>query len=58
MGAAIDPRLMHRARAVRVLLAADASLGAAAALLVLAQAVLLARVAARGSEGGSLAEVA
>ena len=58
MGAAIDPRLMRRARAVRVLLVTDACLGVVAALLVLAQAVLLARVAARGFEGASLAEVA
>ena len=43
---------------MRVLLAADACLGVVAALLVLAQAVLLARVAARGFEGASLADVA
>jgi thiol reductant ABC exporter CydD subunit len=43
---------------VRTLLAVDAALGVAAALLVLAQAVLLARVAARGFDGASLAEVA
>jgi thiol reductant ABC exporter CydD subunit len=55
---AIDPRLLGRARAVRVLLAADSALGVLAALLVLAQAVLLARVAARGFGGASLAEVA
>jgi thiol reductant ABC exporter CydD subunit len=53
----IDPRLLRRARAVRTLLAADAALGVAAALLVLAQAVLLARVAARGFEGAALGEV-
>jgi ATP-binding cassette, subfamily C, bacterial CydD len=53
----LDHRLAHRARAVRGLLAADAALGAAAALLVLAQAVLLARVAARGFEGQGLAEL-
>ena len=41
---AIDPRLLRRARSVRVLLAADVVLGVVAALLVLAQAVLLARV--------------
>jgi thiol reductant ABC exporter CydD subunit len=58
VGAAIDPRLMRRARAARALLVADACLGVVAALLVLAQAVLLARVAARGFEGASLAEVA
>ena len=53
----IDPRLLQRARAVRVLLAADAALGVLAALLVLAQAVLLARVAARGFAGVPLAEL-
>ena len=55
---AIDPRLLRRARAVRVLLAADVVLGVVAALLVLAQAVLLARVVARAFDGASLAEVA
>jgi thiol reductant ABC exporter CydD subunit len=54
----IDPRLARRARAVRSLLVADAVLGVAVALLVLAQAVLLARVAAHAFEGGSLADVA
>jgi thiol reductant ABC exporter CydD subunit len=53
----IDPRLLRRARAVRTLLVADTVLGIAAALLVLAQAVLLARVAARGFGGASLADV-
>ena len=42
---------------MRVLLAADAVLGVIAALLVLAQAILLARVAARGFGGASLADV-
>jgi thiol reductant ABC exporter CydD subunit len=54
----IDPRLVRRARGVRALLAADAALGVLGALLVLAQAVLLARVAARGFGGASLADVA
>ena len=54
----LDPRLLRRARPVRVLLGADAGLGLAAALLVLAQAVLLARVAARAYHGASLAAVA
>jgi thiol reductant ABC exporter CydD subunit len=54
---AIDPRLLRRARSVRVLLAADVVLGVVAALLVLAQAVLLARVVARSFDGASLAEV-
>ena len=55
---ALDPRLLGRARAVRSLLVADALLGVVAALLVLAQAVLLARVAARAFGGASLADVA
>ena len=42
---------------MRPLLAADAVIGVAMALLVLAQAVLLARVAARAFGGASLAEV-
>jgi ATP-binding cassette, subfamily C, bacterial CydD len=50
----LDPRLLHRARAVRVMVAADAALGVLAALLVLAQAVLLARVASGGFAGDSL----
>ncbi len=56
--AALDPRLLRRAREVRVVLAADALLGVVAALLILAQAVLLARVAARSFDGASLAAVA
>jgi ATP-binding cassette subfamily C protein CydD/ATP-binding cassette subfamily C protein CydCD len=55
---ALDPRLVRRARAVRTLLAADAALGLLAALLVLVQAVLIARIAARGFGGASLADVA
>jgi thiol reductant ABC exporter CydD subunit len=55
---ALDPRLLRRARAVRIVLAADAGLGVLASLLVLAQAILLARVAARSFEGASLADVA
>jgi thiol reductant ABC exporter CydD subunit len=54
----LDPRLVHRGRAVRTMLAADAALGVVAALLVLAQAVLLARVAARSFGGASLEDVA
>ena len=54
----LDPRLARRSRAVRPLLAVDAVLGVAVALLVLAQAVLLARVAARAFDGASLADVA
>jgi ATP-binding cassette, subfamily C, bacterial CydD len=53
----IDPRLVTRSRPVRAMLAADAALGLAAALLVLAQAVLIATVAARSFEGATLDEV-
>ena len=53
----LDPRLVRRAGAVRVMLAVDAALGLVAALLVLAQAVLLARVAARGFAGASAREL-
>ncbi len=53
----LDPRLLRRARAARVLLAADAAIGVLAGLLVLAQAVLLARIAARGFGGAPLAEL-
>jgi len=53
----LDRRLVRRARAVRVLLAADVSLGMAAAALVLAQAILLAWIAAHAFDGGSLRSV-
>jgi thiol reductant ABC exporter CydD subunit len=56
--AALDPRLLRRARAVRVALAIDVMLGLLSALLVLAQAVLIARVAARAFDGAPLADVA
>ena len=55
--ASLDPRLLRRAREARVALVLDALLGVAGALCVLAQAVLLARVAARSFDGASLAEV-
>src|SRR5437763_690024 len=55
--AAFDRRLLQRAREARTALAADAVLGLVAALLVLAQAVLLAHVAARSFDGASLREV-
>ena len=55
---ALDPRLVRRAGAVRALLALDAALGVVAALLVLAQAVLIAAVAARVFGGAVLDEVA
>jgi hypothetical protein len=54
----LDPRLLRRARAARTLLVADAALGIATSLLVLAQAVLLAHVVARSFDGASLGEVA
>jgi thiol reductant ABC exporter CydD subunit len=54
---ALDPRLVRRARPVRSMLAADAALGLVAALLVIAQAVLIARVAAEAFEGASLRDV-
>jgi thiol reductant ABC exporter CydD subunit len=53
----LDPRLLRRARPARVLIIVDVLLGLAAALLVLAQAVLLARVAARSFAGASPADV-
>ena len=53
----LDPRLLRRARSARVLLAADAAIGIVTALLVLAQAVLLAHVAARAFGGASLDDV-
>ncbi len=55
---ALEPRLLRRARAARTLLVTDAILGVIVALLVLAQAVLLARVAARAFGGASLRDVA
>jgi ATP-binding cassette, subfamily C, bacterial CydD len=53
----LDPRLLRRARAARVLLAADVAIGIATALLVLFQATLLARVVARSFDGASLEDV-
>jgi thiol reductant ABC exporter CydD subunit len=55
--ASFDRRLLHRAREARTALVADAVLGMGSALLVLAQAVLLADVAARSFAGASLHEV-
>jgi ATP-binding cassette, subfamily C, bacterial CydD len=54
---AVDPRLLRRARAARLLLAGDVALGLGAALLVLLQATLLAGVVARGFHGASPAAV-
>jgi ATP-binding cassette, subfamily C, bacterial CydD len=50
----LDPRLLDRARPARTALIADSALGVCAALLVLAQAVLLARVAAHAFDGAPL----
>jgi ATP-binding cassette subfamily C protein CydD len=55
---ALDPRLLRRAGPVQWLLALDAVLAVVAALLVLAQAVLIAAVAARAFAGAPLDEVA
>ena len=51
---ALDARLVRRARPVRALLGLDVALGFATALLVLAQATLLARIVARAFVGASL----
>jgi ATP-binding cassette, subfamily C, bacterial CydD len=50
---ALDPRLVRRARPVRVLLGVDVALGTVTALLVLVQATLLARIVARAFDGAS-----
>jgi len=55
--AAFDRRLLQRAGEARTALVADAALGTVAALLVLAQAVLLADVAARSFDGAALHDV-
>jgi ATP-binding cassette, subfamily C, bacterial CydD len=54
---ALDPRLVRRARPVRVLLGVDVALGVATALLVLVQATLLARIVAHAFHGASLGAV-
>jgi ATP-binding cassette subfamily C protein CydD len=54
---ALDRRLLQRARPVRRLLALDVALGLAAAVLVLFQATLLARVVAQAFAGASLPDV-
>jgi thiol reductant ABC exporter CydD subunit len=51
---ALDPRLLRRARPARALLAVDAGIGVAAAVLILLQATLFARVVARAFGGASL----
>jgi thiol reductant ABC exporter CydD subunit len=54
----LDPRLVRRARPVRRMLVVDAVLGVVAGLFVLAQAIFLARVAARSFDGAQLDELA
>ena len=54
---ALDPRLVRRARSVRILLGLDVALGVATALLVLVQATLLARIVARAFDGAPLGAV-
>jgi thiol reductant ABC exporter CydD subunit len=54
---ALDPRLLRRAPPVRHLLLADVAVGLGTALLVLLQAVLLARIVARAFDGAPLAAV-
>jgi thiol reductant ABC exporter CydD subunit len=54
---ALDRRLLRRAPPVRHLLAADVAAGLGTALLVLVQAVLLARIVARAFDGASLGAV-
>jgi len=54
---ALDPRLVKRARPVRVLLGVDVAAGIATALLVLLQATLLARIVTRAFGGASLGSV-
>ncbi|MFE1818443.1 thiol reductant ABC exporter subunit CydD [Streptomyces anulatus] len=48
----IDPRLLHNARATRLFLAAVVALGLVGALLVIAQAMLIAEIVVGGFEGG------
>ena len=54
---ALDQRLLQRARPVRLLVVADATLGLGASLLVLLQATLLASIVAEAFSGASLADV-
>ncbi len=54
---ALDPRLLHRTRSARPLLAIDTALGVATALAVLLQATLLARIIARAFAGVPLSRL-
>ena len=51
---ALDPRLVRRTSSVRPLLATDTALGIGAALAILLQAGLLARIIARAFHGTAL----
>jgi thiol reductant ABC exporter CydD subunit len=51
---ALDPRLLRRARPARVLLWVDSAIGIAAALLILLQATLLARIVTAAFGGATL----
>ena len=53
----LDPRLVRRARAVRVVLAIDIAVGLAATLLVIVQATAFGTVVARAFAGSSLSGV-
>ena len=54
----LDSRLLRSARSARRLLAADVAVGVVTALVVVAQAALLAHVVARAVAGASVADVA
>ena len=54
---ALDRRLIDRVRGVREMLFADAALGFVATLMVLAQAILIARIAARGFDGAGVGDL-
>jgi ATP-binding cassette, subfamily C, bacterial CydD len=54
---ALDPRLLRRARSVRVLLGVDVAIGLATAACVLLQAILLAEALARAFAGAPAAEL-
>ncbi len=53
----LDPRLVRRAKPVRVLLGADVAIGVATTALILAQASLLGWIVAHAFHGGSLSDV-
>jgi ATP-binding cassette, subfamily C, bacterial CydD len=53
----LDPRLLGRARAARLLLGVDIAIGVGTAVLVLLQASLIAWVVARSFDGASLQDV-